>query len=248
MTLLLPNGPLHGVSLALVKQAARFMLELDSAELYDFAVSLGIGISIAEPIWQQFIADGYIEKSAGGRHVPSERMGQLPMARAGRPLPRQKAEALLKQTIENAKAVNALPASAEQVFYVTELAVFGSFLDESKQELGDLDIAWSIEERPGVQNFVMHCMMYNIDSLAPTRGAVRPKSPFVRLTTMDEVLGLKCPYNMVYEFQSPVIDEVRAERARQVEQLRQSMANMQAHMDAMRAGIPAVPRSRRPKS
>jgi hypothetical protein len=93
VTLLLPFGPLHGVNIALVKQAARFMMDMDSAELYDFAVSLGIGLTTAEPIWRAFISDGYIGESEG-RFVPTQRMAQLPMARFGKPLPRKKAAVL----------------------------------------------------------------------------------------------------------------------------------------------------------
>jgi predicted nucleotidyltransferase len=241
MTLLLPSGPLHGVSLPLAKQAARFLLNLESAELYDFAVSLGVDEHTATPVWHAFIADGYIEQDAQGRYVPTERMHQLPQARAGKPLPRKKAEALLQQAIENAKAVNAEPPSAE-LYYVTRLSVFGSYLDESKQELGDLDIAWSIEERPGVEAFAMHCINYGKDSIAPTRGRVRPKSSVVRLTSTDTLLRLGCPFKVVYEFHSPVLDEVRANRARKAAEYQRMMHAQSTRMQAMLAD-PGEPKS-----
>lgn len=232
MTLLLPFGPLHGVSSALAKQAATFLVDMESAELYDFAVSLGLELSVAEPLWHQFIADGYISRVSDGRYVPTERMAALPQARFGKPLPRKKAEALLQQAIRNAEAVNAEPSTA-QLYYVTQLAVFGSFLDESKQELGDLDLAWEIEERPGVQAFTHHCIMYNRDSIAPTRGRVRPKSSLVRLTTMDNLLGLQCPYQIVYEFNNAVLDQLRIDHTRKREEVR-------AHLDATEKQIAAL--------
>jgi hypothetical protein len=235
VTLLLPFGPLHGVNIALVKQAARFMMDMDSAELYDFAVSLGIGLTTVEPIWRAFISDGYIGESEG-RFVPTQRMAQLPMARFGKPLPRKKAAVLLEQAIANAQAVNAEPADA-QLYYVTSLAVFGSYLDESKSELGDLDLAWSLEERPGIQNFIHHCIMYNRDSVAPTRGRVRPRSSFVRLTDMGNLLKLKCPYEVVYEFKSPVIDQVRADRERKRAEHRVHIQQMAVHMKELRASL-----------
>jgi hypothetical protein len=224
---------LHGVNITLVKQAVRFMLDMDSAELYDFAVSLGIGLTTAEPIWRAFISDGYIGESEG-RFVPTQRMAQLSMARFGKPLPRKKAAVFLEQTIANAQAVNAEPADA-QLYYVTSLAVFGSYLDESKTELGDLDLAWSLEERPGVQKFIHHCLMYNRDSVAPTRGRVRPRSSFVRLADMGNLLELKCPYRVVYEFESPVIDQVRADRKRKLAEHRVHMKQMEARMKELMA-------------
>ena len=245
MTLLLPFGPLHGVNITLVKQATRFMLNLDSAELYDFAVGLGIDLATAEPIWRQFIADGYIAQREG-RFAPTQRMAQLPMARFGKPLPRKKATAFLEQTIANAKAVNAEPPSA-QLFYVTRLAVFGSYLDESRSELGDLDLAWSLEERPGIQNFIHHCIMYNRDCVAPTRGRVRPRSSFVRLTDLGNLLELECPYRIVYEFDGPLVAEVRAERARKAAEHRAALENIRAKTNELLSGLreSSVPARRR---
>lgn len=217
MTLLLPSGPLHGVSTTLVKQAASFMLEVDSAELFDFAISVGADERRAEPIWRAFIDDGYIKQREDGRFVPTVRIQQLVAARFGKPLPRAKARELLRQSIENAKGINAESPSAE-LYYITKVAVFGSFLDENKCELGELDLAWDIALRPGVVSFDHHCVMYNKDSVAPTRGRFRPRRPFVRLTSMSDLLALECPYRLVYEFHHPSIDEIRAQRAKRAEQ------------------------------
>lgn len=252
MTLLLPFGPLHGINGSLAKQAAAFMADMESAELYDFAVSLGLDLENAKPLWHQFIADGYIAQDSSGRHVPTELMDELSRARFGNPLPRKKAEALLQQAIRNAEAANAEPPTA-QLYYVTKLAVFGSFLDESKQELGDLDLAWEIEERPGVENFAHHCIMYNKDSVAPTRGRVRPKSSMVRLASMENLLGLQCPYRLVYEFNSEVLDQIREDRQRRREianvQWETSEKRMRAMLDDLTTVAPArrgAPRPKRP--
>lgn len=225
MTLLLPFGPLHGISSALVKQAAKFLTDMESAELYDFAVSLGISQRAAEPLWRRFIDDGYIAQDVDGRFIPTDRMEMLPMARFGKPLPRKKAEALLQQAIDNAVAINAEPPT-EALYYITRLAVFGSFLDESKQGLGDLDLAWEIEERPGVRAFAINCMMSNRDSVAPTRGRFRPKSAFVRLENMDNLLSLGCPYRVVYELDSQLLAELREARMKRREEA-------QAHLESL---------------
>ena len=210
MTLLLPFGPLHGVNGKLVRNAAALIVDMDSAELYDFAASLGVSLNVAEPIWRRFIEDGYITKNADGRLVPTRRMEDLRTARFGRPLTQKKAEALLLQTIRKAEMTNSEPASSE-LYYVTKLAVFGSFLDESKHELGDLDIAYELEMRPGTKQSRLYLSMSK-DPVAPTRGRILP-SPLVRLAAMDIVLLLGCPYHVVYEFRNEFIDQARADRA-----------------------------------
>jgi hypothetical protein len=150
------------------------------------------------------------------------------------------------ETVSKVEAVNAEPPTAE-LFYITKLAVFGSFLDENRQELGDLDLAYELEIRPGVERFDHYCMLYNKDSRAPTRGRIR-SSPLVRLATMDNLLALECPYRVVYEFHSPVIDKVRADRAVARAAFRQQYQEFEAEMSRLLVERPAVaPVSRRRK-
>lgn len=197
MTLLLPYGPYAGVNGPLIRTVAGKLADVDSAQLYDLAVVLGVSESEALPVWRQLMADGFIEDEQG--HRPTPRMGELARARFGKPLPRSKADTLLKKVIANAVALNALPADAPY-FWITSLAVFGSYLHVDRLELGDLDLAWQLVARPGVENHTHWCHMNNLDPYQSTRGQIHPKGPYTRLMDMREMVELECPYQVVYEF------------------------------------------------
>lgn len=189
MTLLLPYGPYAGVNGPLLRAAAAKLADMESAKLYDLAVVLGVSPAEARPAWEQLVAEGFIETTPEGAR-PTDRMDALARARFGKPLPRKKADALVDKAVAAANALNALPPEAPY-YWVTRLAVFGSYLDPEKLELGDLDLAWEVEERPGVWGHARMALMYNRDGLQTTRAKVCPKGPYVRLTSLSEMLALK---------------------------------------------------------
>lgn len=221
MTLILPYGPYAGVNGPLMRKAAAKLSDMASAKLYDLAVVLGVSLAEARPIWEQLVADGFIDTRPDGDR-PTDRMDELARARFGKPLPRKKAEALVKKAVAAATALNALPPEAPY-YWVTRLAVFGSYLDDHKLELGDLDLAWEVEERPGVRGHAHMAIMYNRDGLQTTRAQVCPKGPYVRLTSFGEMLSLKCHYQEVYSFESEDLAKARAEKAKEFEEYRRSL-------------------------
>lgn len=221
MTLLLPSGPYAGVNGPLLRMAASKLADMESASLYDLAVVLGVSPAEARPTWEQLVAEGFIETTPDGAR-PTDRMDDLARARFGKPLPRKKAEALVDKTVAAAKALNALPPEAPY-FWVTRLAVFGSYLDAQKLELGDLDLAWEVEERPGVEHHAMMSIIYNRDGLQTTRAKICPKGPYVRLTSLSEMLALKCPHQVVYTFESEELTKARAEKAAKRDELRRGL-------------------------
>lgn len=211
MTLLLPYGPYAGVNGPLLRVAAGKLADMESAELYDLAVVLGVSPAEALPTWDKLVVEGFIETTPEGAR-PTDRMDELARARFGKPLLRKKAEDLVSKTIEAAKTLNALPPEAPY-YWITRLAVFGSYLDAQKLELGDLDLAWEVEERPGVRGHVSMAIMYNRDRYQTTRAQICPKGPYVRLTSLREMLNLDCPYQVIYTFESEELTNARAEKA-----------------------------------
>ena len=182
----------------LLRAAARNLLAIHSAEVYDLCVVLGVSGEVGEPIWQAMKADGFIELDASARWRPSGRMGLLATARIGHPLTRATAERLLHQTVENARAINALPPEAPY-FYVASLAVFGAFLDPGNDELANLDLAWTMRGRPGVDFLLREKLSALRDPTKSTRGKLRPRSAFVRLTSMDNLIGQDITFRLVYQ-------------------------------------------------
>lgn len=222
MTLLLPYGPYAGVNGPLLRMAAAKLADMDSAKLYDLAVVLGVSPAEARPTWEQLVAEGFIETTPEGAR-PTARMDELARARFGKPLSRKKAEVLVKKAVEAAKALNALPPEAPY-YWITRLAVFGSYLDAEKSELGDLDLAWEVEERPGVREHAHMAIMYNRDGRQSTRAQVCPKGPYVRLTSFGEMLSLKCQYQELYSFESEDLTKAREEMAAELDKYRRSFS------------------------
>lgn len=221
MTLLLPYGPYAGVNGPLLRMAAAKLTDIGSAELYDLAVVLGVSPAEAKPTWEQLITEGFIESTPAGA-LPTDRMVALAHARFGKPLSRKKAESLVEKAVTAAKALNALPPDAPY-YWITRLVVFGSYLDKQKSELGDLDLAWVIEARPSVRQRAIISIMYGRDPIQPTRAKVCPKGPYVRLTSFGEVLALKCPYQVVYSFESEALIKAREEEAAEFDEHRRSL-------------------------
>lgn len=224
MTLVMPYGAYAGVNGPLLRMAASKLSDMYSAKLYDLAVVLGVSTGEAEPIWKQLVADGFIETS-GGVEKPTARMNELATARFGKPMARKKAGALIKKALEAAKALNALPPEAPY-YWITRLAVFGSYLDADKSELGDLDLAWEVEERPGVRGHAHMAIMYNRDGKQTTRAKVIPRGPYVRLVSFSEMLSLGCDYHEFYSFESESLMMARAEKAKELEKYLTDQARM----------------------
>ena len=97
-----------------------------------------------------FEAAGYVERSklahaAGDEWWATTVKGNaLANASFGKPISRATATRLLGQVIEYARAYNADPA---RLLTVTEIVVFGSYLDSAVDPLGDLDLAVSTVRR-----------------------------------------------------------------------------------------------------
>lgn len=72
---------------------------------------------------------------------------RLAMASAGAPLSRKRADELLAGVLERAAKINEDPSFT---WGVKRIIVFGSYLDPSKEKLGDLDIALEIDRKPGL--------------------------------------------------------------------------------------------------
>lgn len=231
MTLLLPFGPYAGVNGPLLRKAADKLADMGSAKLYDLAVVLGVSPAEARPTWDQLVAEGFIETTPGGAR-PTDRMDALAHARFGKPLSRKKAGALVDKAIKAAKVLNALPPEAPY-YWITRLVVFGSYLDAQKSELGDLDLAWEVEERPGVRGHAHMSIMYNRDGLQTTRAQVCPKGPYVRLISFGEVLDLNCPYQEVYAFESEDLTKAREEKAAKFDDFKRSFLEQSAIFSAL---------------
>ena len=250
MTILLPKGGnVGGVASRLVKLAARELLRMKSARPWDLAVVLGAREADVEDLWKRLHKAGCIE-DVNGWWRPTDAMLAGANARLGKPLPRAKADQLVQQMVKQAEQLNEEPGDA--LFYVVKIAVFGSYLDTTKDELGDLDVAWQLLERPGCERAIRSMMCVNQDPIAHMRGRVRPKHAAVRLVDWHMLDDLESPSRVVMEMTGPVLAEAleyearRREKARaEAQKVQQSIADMLAEMDRRRAEAAPAPRGGR---
>ena len=97
-----------------------------------------------------FEAAGYVEPgglahgAGDGWWATTVKGNALANASFGKPISRATATRLLGQVIERARAYNPDPA---RLLTVTEIVVFGSYLDPAVDLLGDLDLAVSTEAK-----------------------------------------------------------------------------------------------------
>jgi predicted nucleotidyltransferase len=105
---------------------------------------LGIRQDAARDQMRAFETAGYIERAKSARTadddwwVTTVKGNALANASFGKPISRATADRLLAEVIERARSYNADPA---RLLTVTEIVVFGSYLDPAADRLGDLDLA-----------------------------------------------------------------------------------------------------------
>ncbi len=83
----------------------------------------------------QLIAEGYIERADLG-YALSERGLRLAAASTGKPIPREKAEQLLAELLERARAIN----QGDSWYRVSQIELFGSLLDPTRETVNDIDL------------------------------------------------------------------------------------------------------------
>lgn len=111
---------------------------------------LGIGQDAAREQMREFETAGYVELSKRARAagddwlITTVKGNALANASFGKPISRATAARLLAEVIERARSYNADPV---RLLTVTEIVVFGSYLDPAADRLGDLDLAVSTVHR-----------------------------------------------------------------------------------------------------
>ena len=231
MTFLIsPGQPICGVSPKLIKIVANTLWELRSAQLYDLAVVLGAPKEVVCDLWNVFIKSGLIVQAENGHYYPTDLMFKLATGRVGKPLPRATANKLVEEFINRAERTN---KDGQAMYFVTRIEVFGSYLDSEKTDLGDLDVAWEVLEKPEFRNRIGNMRCVNLDPLSHMRRLVRPRNNAIRMISVGELENLKCPRKLIYEFNGPPVLAAIAARKKQIEDAAASVASMQASLRSL---------------
>lgn len=114
----------------------------------------------------------------------------------GSPLPRKKADALLKQVLDRARTLNDVQGPIE----VISILVFGSYLDDSVTQLGDLDLAIGTRQRPGSKlgTGIFHAH-------DRVMAALRKRSPYLGLCGLGTVHDLGLTHRQVFPDRGPLV-------------------------------------------
>lgn len=107
---------------------------------------LGVNKTEARSVLNNFCRAGYLEaKQMGGVMVWSTTLKGNALANAAlRTVKRATAQRQLEDLLERVRAYN---ADTSKIHSVSRVIVFGSYLDPEQQDLGDIDIAFSVVRR-----------------------------------------------------------------------------------------------------
>jgi DNA-binding MarR family transcriptional regulator len=162
---------------------------------------------------QRFCSAGYLEASRDASDtaewVTTITGNALAQASLAKPIKRTTAERHLQGVIERARAYN---ADSEKLLTVARLVVFGSYLDPTQEQLGDLDLAIQVVRRVHADEWSERCREYTarsgkhfaryIDKLFwPSRELImhlKNRSSAINITDED-VSQLTKQYKCVYD-------------------------------------------------
>ncbi len=155
----------------------------------------------------QLEGDGYIKRCDDFNGEPmfevTGKGAQLCAARIGSPFPRKKADALLAQVLERAKALN----DAQGPIEIISILVFGSYLDDSVTQLGDLDLAIDTRHRPGSK--LGTGIFREHDRLM---SKLRNRSPYLGFCGSGTVYDLGLAHRQVFPDQGPLVPSTASSR------------------------------------
>jgi predicted nucleotidyltransferase len=183
-----------------------------------FAESIGAPLEETAPVVSQLVDAKWLTPKAGEPHtyIINAPFQQFSAARVGqRPLKRTRAREFLDRIVAEARAINREVDNYE-LDVVTHVLVFGSYLNEDKQELGDLDIAYASARRPRPNGVSLprrsyHEIVADWRRRSPLELRLGLRSPYISVCDANSINIGKFPYRVVYR-----IDQDMPELAEQV--------------------------------
>jgi len=158
----------------------------------------------------EMVARGWLveHQDGDGHYECSEKGYSLALASLLKPIPRTKADKILADFVERARAINANP---DLLYWVKELRAFGSYITKSP-DLGDIDIAWDLQRRPiegdwleankrradasGKKIVWPHTLYYG---LTEVQFLLKSRNPYLSFHNVNELKGLKAESRVIYE-------------------------------------------------
>lgn len=185
---LTPGELFCGVAPELIKCCAK---ELRWNKRFDISLvceSLGASEREVVPVLDSLVRDGYVIHLSDGEYSATEEMSRLAMATISTGLLRADATKLLNDVVMRAKEVNSGKRVSDGG--VAKLAVFGSYLDEGKLILGDLDLAY--EWKRGVGH-------PNAKRIPRVKKVLAAGNPLISIHDLDELEERAWPHRIIFD-------------------------------------------------
>lgn len=203
---------LFGADAILIYQAARWIklerngFTLSGNEKIDvplFARAIGMPPSECVPVLNAMAKAKWLTKKRNGQYLLNPPFQQLAAARIGKPLKRTKADLLLARVIAQAKEINRMPEC--EYDFVLEITVFGSYLDEAKVEIGDIDIGIKTQRRLCSQELPLKRFDWRKKSgQGLVKSLLKGKSPYISIHDMSEIIDAKFTHRIVYSLMGDI--------------------------------------------
>ena len=200
---------LFGADAILLHQAAQwikrdcggfYLTEEKKIDVFLFSRAIGMPPCECIPVLNAMVKAKWLAKGSGRQYLLKQPFQQLAAARIGKPLQRAKADLLIAQMIAKAKDINC--ASESECDFVLEIAVFGSYLDEAKVELGDLDVGIKTQRRLRSQE-LPHKRFDWREKIGEelVKSLLKGRSPYISIHDMSELDRAKFKRRLVYSMQ-----------------------------------------------
>jgi predicted nucleotidyltransferase len=145
---LTPNELVAGVPARQLRDLFRYCHTSVSLEL--IAERLCVPKPKAAEVLKNLIAEGLVEDGDKGGHDLTTKAGAVANARFLKPIPRARADELVKELVARCREANANSAFTH---YVRRMHVFGSY-NRDTPDLGDVDIIIETAKRPGIGSVI----------------------------------------------------------------------------------------------
>jgi|GEM_PF-2272239 len=146
-----PKADFHGFPMLLARNALRCFPTPGAGRSWERVLGVIEDERDARRLVKALICEGYLaefhpEKRRKGEPAYYHRTvtGQRFAMASARPLKRARAERMLRDLVERARSIN---RNDDFVYRVGALVVFGSYVDSTREVLGDLDVAFVREDR-----------------------------------------------------------------------------------------------------
>ncbi len=167
----------------------------------------------AQDLCRELIRQEFIEDDTSGKYEVTRKGNALAQAKFVKRLNKEKADLHFRRFINRVKEVN---ADSSFLYRVKQLFLFGSYLDRSCDDFGDLDIAFVLEPKINDHNDFMKAQQKLISN-ACENGKVfssiveeifyaetivlrylKNRSPYISLHRLSDVIELGTPYKQIY--------------------------------------------------